>query len=146
MKHTHQITFAGLFLLFCVVQAQAGLSGRFITTFGGVSSSDCPWVVSVSDTNQAFHISYRYSGTNYSGSLNSDSPSNWKAKTGWFVFIESDARIWAYDGGSGLDLLAVKFEKLDPTLTSYGSVSFPCSVPAEVFARLTPEAQKAIKH
>ena len=146
MKHTHQITLSGLFLLFCVVQAQAGLSGRFITTFGGVSSSDCPWVVNVSDTNQAFYISYRYSGTNYSGSLSADSPSNWKAKTGWFVFIESDARSWAYDGASGLDLLTVKFEKLDPTLTSYGSVSFPCSVPAEVFARLPPEAQKAIKH
>jgi hypothetical protein len=146
MKNTHHLTLIGLLSLFCVMQAEADLSGRFVTSFGGISSSDCPWVVSVSDTNQAFHISYRYSGTNYSGSLSADSPSNWKAKTGWFVFIESDARIWAYDGGSGLDLLAVKFEKLDPTLTSYGSVSFPCSVPAEVFARLTPEAQKAIKH
>ena len=145
MKHTRQIILAGLLSLFCILQAQAGSSGQFITTFGGVSSSDCPWAVSVSDTNQTFHISYRYSGTNFSASLSADSPSGWKAKTGWFVFIESDERIWAYDGGSSLELLAIKFRKLGPALTSYGSYSFPCPVPAEVFARLTPEAQKAIK-
>ncbi len=145
MKHTHQIILAGLLSLFCALQAEAGSSGQFITTFGGVSSSNCPWVVSVSAKNQAFHISYRYSGTNYSASLSADSPADWKAKTGWFVFIESDERIWAYDGGSSLDLLATKIGKLGPTLTSYGSSSFPCPVPAEVFARLTPEAQKAIK-
>jgi hypothetical protein len=145
MKHSHHFALVALFSLFCAVQARAGLSGQFITTFGGVSSSDCPWVVSVSDTNQSFHISYQYSGTNYSGSINADSPSGWKAKSGWFVFIESSERIWAYDGGSSLDLLTAKLGKLGPTLTSYGSVSFPCSVPEQVLVRLTPETRNAIK-
>ena len=146
MKHTHQILLIALLSLFCVVQAQAGLSGRFITSFGGISSSDCPWVVSVLDTNRTFHISYRYdAATNSSGSVSVDSPSDWKAKSGWFIFIESNERIWAYDGGSSLFLQVATPSKLGPTCTSYGSRSFPCPVPDEVFARLTPEARKAIK-
>jgi hypothetical protein len=146
MKLTHQLTLAGLLSLFCVLQAQAGLSGRFITTFGEISSSDCPWAVRVSDTNQTLHISYRYdTATNSLGSVSVASPSEWRAKSGWFVFIESNERIWAYDGGSSLFLEVAKPAKLGPTCTSYGPRSFPCPVPAEVFARLTPEAQKAIK-
>ena len=148
MKHIHHTTLVGLLSLFCVLQAQAGLSGRFITKLGEeMSSSDCPWVVRVSDTNQSFQISYRYDTvTNSSGSVSVASPSDWRAKSGWFVFIESNERIWAYDGGSSLFLQVAKPAKLGPTCTSYGPSSFPCQVPAEVFARLTPEAQKAIKH
>jgi len=146
MKHTRQIILAGLLSLFFVLQAQAGLSGRFITTFGGVSSSDCPWEVSVSATNQAFHISYRDDTiTNVSSRVSVDSPSDWRAKSGWFVFIESNERIWAYDGSSSLFLQVAAPSKLGPTCTSYGSRSFPCPVPDEVLARLTPDAQKAIK-
>jgi hypothetical protein len=146
MKHTQLTSLAGLLLLCCVLQVQAGSSGRFITTFGEISSSDCPWTVRVSDTNQTFQISYRYdTATNSSGSVSVASPTDWRAKSGWFVFIESNERIWAYDGGSSLFLQVAKPSKLGPTCTSYGPRSFPCSVPAEVLARLTPEAQKAIK-
>ena len=147
MKHTHLTTLAASLSLFCVMQAHAGLSGRFITTFGEISSSDCPWTVRVSDTNQIFHISYRYdTATNSSGSISVASPSDWKAKPGWFVFIENNERIWAYDGGSSLFLQVAKPAKLGPTCTSYGPYSFPCPVPDEVLARLSPETRQAIKN
>ena len=146
MKHTHLTLLASLLSLCCVLQVQAGLSGRFITTFGEISSSDCPWAVLVSDTNQTFQISYRYdTATNSSASISVASPSDWRAKSGWFVFIESNERIWAYDGGGSLFLQVATPTKLGPTCTSYGSRSFPCAVPDEVLARLTPEARKAIK-
>jgi hypothetical protein len=146
MKHTHLTTLAALLSLFCVMQAQAGLSGRFITTFGEISSLDCPWTVRVSDTNQTFQISYRYdTATNSSGSISIVSPSDWRAKPGWFVFMENNERIWAYDGGSSLFLQVAKPGKLGPTCMSYGPHSFPCHVPDEALARLSPEARKAIK-
>lgn len=146
MKHIHQTILASLISFVCVMQAQAGLSGQFITTFGEISSSDCPWSASVSATNQAFHISYRYApDTNSSTSISVDSPSDWKAKPGWFVYIESDARVWAYDGGSSLFLQVATVEKRRQTCTSYGSRSFPCPVPVVVMERLSPEARKAIK-
>jgi len=148
MKHTHLTALVALLSLFFILQALAGLPGRFINTFGEISSSDCPWCVRVSDTNRTFHISYRYNDTTNApgtGSVSVGSPSGWRAKSGWFIFIENNERIWAYDGGSSLFLQVATPTKLGPTCTSYGSPSFPCPVPDEVLARLTPEARKAIK-
>ena len=150
MKHTHLIAIAGLFLCLGSVRAQDSstndLSGRLMTTFGEISRSDSPWTVRVSAADRTFQISYHYApDTNSSGSISVGSSSDWRAKSGWFVFIESNERIWAYDGGSSLFLQVAKPAKLGPKCTCYGPRSFPCSVPAEVLARLTPEAQKAIK-
>ena len=146
MKPTRLITIASLFLFVCTIQAQTNSASRFITTFGGISSSDSPWEVQVSAADKTFHISYRYApDTNSSASVSVDSSSDWKARTGWFVFIENNERVWAYDGGSSLFLQSAKTAKLGPTCTSYGPRSFPCPVPDVVLSRLSPEARKAIK-
>ena len=149
MKHTHQITLVGLLSLFCVLQAQADLSGRFITSFGEIASSDCPWAVSVSATNQTFHISYHYTTDSVgSGVIGVSSPAGWKARSGWFVFVENDERVWAYDGDKSLFLQVgecSKSSKSGPTCTSYGPHTFPCGVPDAVLKRLTPDMIKAIK-
>ena len=150
MKHTHLITIAGLCLCLGSLRAQESntndLSGRLMTTFGEVSRSDSPWTVRVSAADQTFQISYHYAtDTNSSGAVSVSSPADWRARSGWFVFVENNERAWAYDGDKSLFLQVAKSSKLGPACSSYGSHTFPCPVPDAVLARLTPEARKAIK-
>ena len=146
MKPTSLTTIAGLLLFICSIQAQTGLSARLMTVFGEFSPSGSPWTVRVSDTGRTFQISYHYdSGTNSSGSITVASPSDWRAKLGWFVFIENSERIWAYDGDQNLFLQVSIASKQGLKGTSYGSRTFPCPVPDEVLTRLSPKARKAIK-
>jgi hypothetical protein len=152
MKHTHLITVAGLCLCLGSLRAQESntndLSGRLITTFGEVSRSDSPWIVRVSAADQTFQISYHYvsaSDTNGYGAVSVSSPAGWRARSGWFVFVENNERVWSYDGDKSLFLQTATSSKLGPTCTSYGSHSFPCRVPDAVLTRLTPEARGAIK-
>jgi hypothetical protein len=68
------------------------------------------------------------------------SPSNWVAKTGWFVFLESDERAWAYDGDKNLVLVQIT----PKGSTVYGPSNFPCPVPEAVFVRLKEDAKKLL--
>jgi hypothetical protein len=152
MKPIHLITIAGLLLCLDSLHAQESntndLSGKLMTTFGEVSRSDSPWTVSVSAADRTFQISYHYvpaSDTNSSGAMNVSSAADWRAQSGWFVFIENNERAWAYDGDKNLFLQTAKNSKLGATFTCYGSHTFPCRVPDAVLTRLTPEARKAIK-
>jgi hypothetical protein len=61
------------------------------------------------------------------------SPGDWKAQEGAFAFIDSDERVWAYDGQHNLFLLV----STGKTLASYGLRTLPCAVPQEVAERLT---------
>jgi hypothetical protein len=149
MKHTHIVTIAaGLFLCLGSLRAQESntnnLSGRLMTTFGEVSRSDSPWMVRVSDADRKIQISYNFKTFAGSGTV-TVSPSDWRAQPGWFVFVENSERAWAYDGDKSLLLQVEKPAKLGPKGTHYGPNTFPCPVPTEVLARLTPEAQKGIK-
>jgi hypothetical protein len=66
----------------------------------------------------------------------------WTAKAGWFVFLETEQRVWAYDGDRQLCL---------NTQTSVdgafypGPSGFPCAVPAQVLARLSEPAKRALE-
>jgi hypothetical protein len=150
MKHIHLIAIAGLFLCLGSLRAQESstndLSGRLMTTFGEISRSDSPWTVRMSAADLTFQISYHFvSDINGSGAASVSSPADWRARSGWFVFVENNERVWAYDGDTNLFLLAAKSSKLGPTCTSYGYHTFPCPVPDAVLTRLTPEARGAIK-
>ncbi|HEY4416930.1 MAG TPA: hypothetical protein VGO57_14670 [Verrucomicrobiae bacterium] len=146
MKHTHLIILASLFWSLCSSQAQTNSPGRSITGFGDVSFPQSPWTVQVSETNRTVKISYRYlSGTNGISSLSFTSPKDWRAKSGWFVFIENNERVWAYDGGSNLFLQVCIPYKVKPRCVSYGPSYFPYTVPTIVFARLSKKTQDAIK-
>ena len=114
--------------------------------FGEASFSGTPWTVQVSETNRTFQISYRYdSGTNGAACINFASPADWRAKPGWFIFVENNERVWAYDGGSNLFLQSAIPYKLGPRCASYGPSYFPYAVPGEVFGRLSKHTQDAIK-
>ena len=64
----------------------------------------------------------------------------WTAQPGWFAFVESESRVWAFDGGRHLSLTTHKSNtQVSDALISYGPNRFPCEVPHEVASRL-PEA------
>jgi hypothetical protein len=115
-----------------------------ITTRGTNTSADGFWRVSISATGDSLELSHPISSKalGWSGSIwTTDSPGSWTAHEGWFVYLESESKVWTYDGDRYLNLLAVT-----PTwATWYGPDRFPCAVPSEVFSRLSESAQRAIK-
>jgi hypothetical protein len=149
MKLKHLVAIAGLFLCLGSLRAQESSTidspGRFMTTFGEFSPAGSPWTVRVADTDPKLQISYHYQADATSSGTSTVSPSDWKAQSGWFVFVENNERVWAYDGARNLFLQVSIASKLGPKGTSYGPSHFPCPVPSEVLTRLTPEARKAIK-
>jgi len=68
----------------------------------------------------------------------------WTARRGWFVFVESDSRVWAYDGEHPLWLSTVTGSGAGVMWTNYVSPRFPCAVPSEVFSSLPASAQMDI--
>lgn len=116
----------------------------FITSRGTNTSSDGFWQVVVSSAGDSLDLSHHESlkGKNWSNSVwTTDSPHGWTAKAGWFVYIESDSRIWAYDGERFLRLLTFT----PGSGAWYGPSRFPCAVPAEVLSRLSEPARRAIE-
>jgi hypothetical protein len=120
-----------------------------MTTLGTHATPDGTWRITVSAHSLDLSRSTAHSdgkGTTISGwtTTGFGTASPWTAHAGWFVFIESESRAWAYDG----DRLLI----LD-TETSNGNNSsgatycgrFPCAVPTEVFSRLSEPARKAIQ-
>ena len=116
----------------------------FITTRGTNTLPGGIWRVGVSAAGDSLDLSHHesFKGEGWTNSVwTTDSPQGWKAQAGWFVFIESESRVWAYDGDRYLSLLAVT-----PTSGAwYGPRRFPCAVPTEVFSRLSEPAQRAIE-
>ena len=118
----------------------------FITTLGTSTSSDGTWRVGVSESSVDLSHSIAYGdgkGLKMSG-WSTISPQGWKAQAGWFVFIESESRVWAYDGDRNLMLQTETSSGNNSTGATYSS-RFPCAVPAEVFSRLSEPARRAIE-
>ena len=123
------------------------VSNQFITTFGEHSVGGI-WKVRVPEQDRTFEIGRLWEsslpdqvGT---GSV-STKTSGWQAQAGWFVLVENDRRVWAYDGDR--DLLLYEF-----TRTATGGVGcwsgptkFDCMVPEAVLTRLSDAARKGIK-
>ena len=70
-----------------------------ISVFGTHPSPDGSWKIGVSE--DAIHFARPASGET---AFTPDSH-GWRAKPGWFVFIESESRVWAYDGDHRLYLI-----------------------------------------
>jgi hypothetical protein len=108
------------------------------TTFCIQTSPDGSWKIGVSE--DAIHFARPAGGETSYG---------WRAKAGWFVFIESESRVWAYDGDRQI--------YLDTQTSNTGSIyygvfratnfdsNFPCAVPAEVISHLPEQRQKEIQ-
>ena len=120
---------------------------RLITTLGTNTSSDGTWRIGV--TERSLDLSHAIStpgeGWKNSGwtttGLGMASP--WTAHPGWFVFLESESRVWAYDGDALLILEAYTWSETNSSSTLYQS-RFPGAVPGEVFSRLPDRKQKEV--
>ena len=117
--------------------SQPAFQPLLITSLGSGTNtvSDGTWQIAVSET--SLYLSRLGPGGTIGVPL-------WTAHTGWLVFIESDSRVWAYDGVHPLWLSTVTRFGNGAAWTNYLSSRFPCAVPSEVFSRLSESAQKAI--
>jgi hypothetical protein len=116
-----------------------------VTTFGTHTSSDGRWRIGVSDSSVDLSHSFAHNdeqGGSVSG-WSTISPQGWKPQAGWYVFVESESRVWAYDGDRKLLLDSELFSGNQSTGAIYEN-NFPCAVPAEVLARISEPARKAI--
>jgi hypothetical protein len=130
------------------VAAPAPFRPMFITTRGTNTTPDGLWRVGVSAAGDSLDLSRStaYSdgkGFTISG-WSTTSPQGWTAHTGWFVFTESESRVWAYDGDRVLILNTETSSGNNFSGAIYSS-RFPCAVPAEVLSRLSGPAQNAIQ-
>ena len=114
-----------------------------ITVFGTHPSPDGSWKIGVSE--DAIHFARPASGE---VSFTPDSH-GWRAQAGWFVFIESKSRVWAYDGNHQIYLEA---KTAHGGALYYGvfratnfDSNFPCAVPPEVISHLPEQKQKEIQ-
>lgn len=111
----------------------------FITMFCTQTLPDQSWKIGVSEDS----IDFAHPA---SGGLSFTPDSHgWRAQAGWFVFVESKSRVWAYDGDRRLYLDA---EASSGGAMYYGifratnfDSNFPCAVPADVISHL-PEQKK----
>jgi hypothetical protein len=119
-----------------------------ITVFGTHPTPDGSWKIDVSGDSIAF--GHPSAGTTTSFTADSQ---GWRAKAGWFVFVESESRVWAYDGGRQiyLDTEISKGGNNYSGAIYYGifraasfDSNFPCAVPAEVISHLPEQNQKEI--
>ena len=115
-----------------------------VTTFGMNSTADGAWSVEVSDSSLALSRYHVARGEGWTGSDRvTTSPQGWRAHAGWFVFVENESRVWAYNGERLLLLHAYEADGQNSRGTTYSS-RFPCAVPAQVYSRLSPETQRTI--
>jgi hypothetical protein len=131
------------------VAARPPFQPMLITVFGTHPTPDGSWKIEVSDDSIGFNCVPGGSTISFT----SDSH-GWKAKPGWFVFVESQSRVWAYDGGNMiyLDTETTKGENNYSGAIYYGvfraanfDSNFPCAVPAEVISHLSEQKQKEIQ-
>jgi len=113
-----------------------------ITVLGTRTSSDGAWRIGVSETKLEMSRYESANGVGWSRTgWTTDSPDGWKAQPGWFVFIESDERVWAYD----CDRLLLLLNSIGDHGPVSGPTRFSVAVPHEVHSRLSEAAQRAIE-
>ncbi len=119
----------------------------FVTTRGTNSTPGGPWSIAVSPDGGSLHMIYTQElvGDHERDVITlTTSPAGWKAQPGWFVYIQSETNVWAYDGDRSL-ILHTQTPGRHGVGGCYGPRRFPCAVPPEVFSRLSEPAQKAIE-
>lgn len=140
MVHTHTAT--------PTVAAPPPFRPMLITTLGTNTTSDGTWRVTVSEASLDLSRSHAPHGEGWTASgwttTGFGTASPWTAHAGWFVFIESESRVWAYDGDRLLILKTYTSSGANASSSIYDS-RFPGVVPAEVFSRLPERKQKEIE-
>jgi hypothetical protein len=113
---------------------------KLITNLG--ITPDGSWRIGASETNLDLTDSQ---GSSIGWGLGSSH--EWETQPGWFVFIETESRVWAYNGDRDhmLMLTAEWSRGNGASGSTYWERGFPCTVPIEVFSRLAKPAQEAIR-
>lgn len=109
-----------------------------MTQFGEMSFRGTPFTLRISEADRNIHIIQHLDVGTSDGSQK-----GWKAKQGWFAFVENDKRIWCYDGETDLFLYMIMPDEKDGAGV-YGPRGFPCPVPNEVLSRLSPAARQKV--
>jgi hypothetical protein len=116
----------------------AVVTNQFITSFGEHSVG--VWKVRVPRGDRTVEVGA------YDASMQ---PEEWRAQDGWFVLVESDRRVWAYDGDLALLLFDVVKNPEGGPAGSVGAMQGPnkfnCPVPDAVLTRISDAARKALK-
>lgn len=115
--------------------APAASAPRLIATFGDHAVGN-HWKVRVPEAERTVEIGW--DGT-------SQKPSDWRARDGWFVFVENDRRVWAYDGDRDLLLFSYTPQRNGGTYAVSGPKNFGVPVPDAVLTRLSEAGRKAIE-
>jgi hypothetical protein len=120
----------------------------FINVFGTHPSPDSSWKIGISED------AIDFARPGIGGMSFTPESHGWRAKAGWFVFIESESRVWAYDGDRQfyLDTEMSDAKKSYQGVIYYGMFratnfdsNFPCDVPAAVISHLPEQHQKEIQ-
>jgi hypothetical protein len=111
-----------------------------VTTRGTHMSADGRWRIGVSEDAVELSRWNAYSDGQGGGvrGWSSISPNGFKPLPDWFVFVESESRVWAYDGGVQLLVYTETWNGRESTATIAPGDSGP--MPAEVRERI-PEAK-----
>ena len=117
----------------------------FVTTLGTNTTQDGSWRVAVSETSLDFSRSRGGGWTTTAIPSPTKQAVGWTTThAGWFVFAESESRVWAYDGDRLLVLHTYASSGDNSHEATYFDSRFPCPVPTEVYSRLSEPAKKAI--
>ncbi len=121
--------------------ARPDFKPMFIDSPGAPSTPDGRWRINIGPAGQFIDLTYHELPKDgwSAAAWNIVSPDDWKAHPGWFVFMETESRVWAY-AGDRLLVLVVEEPNKKATLNSH----YPCAVPKEVFERLSAAAQKDV--
>ena len=112
-----------------------------IDWIGSYSSDSTPWKVTINEDKPS---QFRYNPKNALGTI--VSPSAWHPHKGWFVFIENDSRLWAFDGNGKMLLFANnrKGQVLYEFNSEKGYNSLPTLPPDELLEKLPQQYREKI--
>ena len=118
--------------------AVVGGESRFITEFGDQRVGDTFVSVNAADGKLTIsHVTMKGDQAKQSTTTTSSSPGGWRAKEGWFLFVQEDGKkVWIYDGGESLLLSTWKKNGVKNESEMHGLGSFPVAVPEPVLSRL----------
>jgi hypothetical protein len=129
------------------VAAPAPFRPMLITTLGTNTTPDGTWRIGVSETSLDLSHSAATHGEGWtSAGWLTTGLDWWGCHAGWFVFTESESKVWAYDGDREVILLTYASIGKNSSSMIYDShAGFHCTVPADVVSRLSEPAQRIIR-
>jgi hypothetical protein len=139
--YQRSIFLVSILILSCVSLSNASpandTTGKLMTEFGEFTPVGSHWTVRISSGDRQVHII-----RHWEHGITEDTQQGWKAGQGWFVYVENDERVWAYDGDQNLFLL-VRLGDLGTAV--HGLCDLQCAVPDEVLVRFSPAAKRIMK-